>query len=202
MKEFKHIILNGRTNALPYSTYGGGNFPKRNIENRKEHGRRIKSLFENAIDDFGEKHDNQDFVYVEFESAINFELDLAKFQNKNNDLRLASCKRVSDDSENLFFRVAVFLNKKAISSFLNKLDQYIDEDTTKGNPKHQSLVANIEGIKAATLRSFWYDSEALFPAINENKWRSEEHTSELQSRPHLVCRLLLEKKKKNKKKII
>src|SRR2546429_4277710 len=29
--------------------------------------------------------------------------------------------------------------------------------------------------------------------------RSEEHTSELQSRLHLVCRLLLEKKKKNKK---
>src|SRR5690554_5618403 len=30
------------------------------------------------------------------------------------------------------------------------------------------------------------------------KNRSEEHTSELQSRPHLVCRLLLEKKKKKK----
>src|SRR5687768_18359050 len=30
--------------------------------------------------------------------------------------------------------------------------------------------------------------------------RSEEHTSELQSRLHLVCRLLLEKKKKKKKK--
>src|SRR5690554_7776383 len=29
--------------------------------------------------------------------------------------------------------------------------------------------------------------------------RSEEHTSELQSRPHLVCRLLLEKKKKNQR---
>src|SRR3989442_11810324 len=28
--------------------------------------------------------------------------------------------------------------------------------------------------------------------------RSEEHTSELQSRPHLVCRLLLEKKKKQR----
>src|SRR3989442_6194557 len=27
------------------------------------------------------------------------------------------------------------------------------------------------------------------------RFRSEEHTSELQSRPHLVCRLLLEKKK-------
>src|SRR5215208_7267318 len=31
--------------------------------------------------------------------------------------------------------------------------------------------------------------------------RSEEHTSELQSRGHLVCRLLLEKKKNNKKKV-
>src|SRR2546422_11125132 len=30
--------------------------------------------------------------------------------------------------------------------------------------------------------------------------RSEEHTSELQSRLHLVCRLLLEKKKKRTKK--
>ena len=40
--------------------------------------------------------------------------------------------------------------------------------------------------------------------IVHHLFRSEEHTSELQSRPHLVCRLLLEKKKnkqKTKKKI-
>src|SRR2546421_12380330 len=30
------------------------------------------------------------------------------------------------------------------------------------------------------------------------KWRSEEHTSELQSRSDLVCRLLLEKKKRTR----
>src|SRR5271157_4226205 len=35
--------------------------------------------------------------------------------------------------------------------------------------------------------------------LSRNGSRSEEHTSELQSRPHLVCRLLLEKKKKKKK---
>src|SRR5690554_5334399 len=32
-------------------------------------------------------------------------------------------------------------------------------------------------------------------SANDLTVRSEEHTSELQSRPHLVCRLLLEKKK-------
>src|SRR5690625_6974286 len=41
----------------------------------------------------------------------------------------------------------------------------------------------------------------ILPSINLNTQhglipRSEEHTSELQSRGHLVCRLLLEKKKK------
>src|SRR5436305_2599422 len=33
------------------------------------------------------------------------------------------------------------------------------------------------------------------PGAGQHRTRSEEHTSELQSRPHLVCRLLLEKKK-------
>src|SRR5438105_7255021 len=37
-------------------------------------------------------------------------------------------------------------------------------------------------------------------AANSKNRRSEEHTSELQSRVDLVCRLLLEKKKKKKKK--
>src|SRR3989442_8169737 len=32
--------------------------------------------------------------------------------------------------------------------------------------------------------------------------RSEEHTSELQSRPHLVCRLLLEKKKQHTRQFV
>src|SRR5205809_5650314 len=40
---------------------------------------------------------------------------------------------------------------------------------------------------------------APFPPTCGSHDRSEEHTSELQSRLHLVCRLLLEKKKKKKK---
>src|SRR5438445_10591437 len=39
-------------------------------------------------------------------------------------------------------------------------------------------------------------------AMAEGSHRSEEHTSELQSRQYLVCRLLLEKKKKYNKTII
>src|SRR3989442_10007295 len=46
------------------------------------------------------------------------------------------------------------------------------------------------------LRTFfhlWSGSEAVTSPATQSR-RSEEHTSELQSRPHLVCRLLLGKK--------
>src|SRR5438874_4052911 len=43
--------------------------------------------------------------------------------------------------------------------------------------------------------------DALGRPIDMPAVRSEEHTSELQSRRELVCRLLLEKKKKRKKQI-
>src|SRR2546422_7949282 len=41
--------------------------------------------------------------------------------------------------------------------------------------------------------------DSLYAIVLEDGERSEEHTSELQSRLHLVCRLLLEKKKKQEK---
>src|SRR5437660_7269965 len=41
--------------------------------------------------------------------------------------------------------------------------------------------------------------EGTYTELYPNILRSEEHTSELQSRGHLVCRLLLEKKKKKRK---
>src|SRR3712207_8381134 len=48
--------------------------------------------------------------------------------------------------------------------------------------------AVLGGVRA-DLGEYGADSDPLFKAV-----RSEEHTSELQSRQYLVCRLLLEKK--------
>src|SRR5436309_4973843 len=44
----------------------------------------------------------------------------------------------------------------------------------------------------------WQPESTRHRAIGRLRRRSEEHTSELQSRENLVCRLLLEKKKKKK----
>src|SRR5215216_7826446 len=44
--------------------------------------------------------------------------------------------------------------------------------------------------------------EPVLTPVRPSACRSEEHTSELQSPDHLVCRLLLEKKNKKQKKLI
>src|SRR3712207_7926252 len=54
-------------------------------------------------------------------------------------------------------------------------------------------VRDVEGIDEVGLPTF---ARGTHPATGSNEGpRSEEHTSELQSRQYLVCRLLLEKKK-------
>src|SRR3712207_7118542 len=57
--------------------------------------------------------------------------------------------------------------------------------------------ANGPGSLAGAARSSAAPSSGTSPQKRGTcSWRSEEHTSELQSRQYLVCRLLLEKKKK------
>src|SRR5260221_8057367 len=63
---------------------------------------------------------------------------------------------------------------------------------------HQKVISNIEEVKARGGRVIAIVTEGdTALAFTSSMLRSEEHTSELQSHSDLVCRLLLEKKKKN-----
>src|SRR3712207_7811142 len=53
-------------------------------------------------------------------------------------------------------------------------------------------------VDAVARQSALYGAARTMPVGKAPELRSEEHTSELQSRQYLVCRLLLEKKKHNK----
>src|SRR3712207_7876347 len=64
-----------------------------------------------------------------------------------------------------------------------------------------SLRASSAGMSVCTRRTAWL--LVIMVSMQGESWsRSEEHTSELQSRQYLVCRLLLEKKKTNTLKYI
>src|SRR5436309_10156455 len=65
----------------------------------------------------------------------------------------------------------------------------------------RSIVKNGKSTTADTSKSAGSPLSNAPVLLHSHAYRSEEHTSELQSRENLVCRLLLEKKKKKKKKI-
>src|SRR6266478_7991024 len=60
-------------------------------------------------------------------------------------------------------------------------------------PPRSTLFPYTTLFRSPTRGSRWRPPASPMPT----RWRSEEHTSELQSQSNLVCRLLLEKKNKN-----
>src|SRR3712207_8219270 len=66
------------------------------------------------------------------------------------------------------------------------LQGHKNSETGLCNPSQELLAKECNGVSVRTIQRW----------LKELKERSEEHTSELQSRQYLVCRLLLEKKKK------
>src|SRR5437879_8729196 len=63
--------------------------------------------------------------------------------------------------------------------------------------RHAIPAQEASGNHAGSFHPLVTPDDSVFARLPE---RSEEHTSELQSPMYLVCRLLLEKKKKNRKK--
>src|SRR3989442_4781039 len=76
----------------------------------------------------------------------------------------------------------------SVGSPPTKLKRLSEHALSSGGRSSQCSYTRGSGL--VKLKDWWVRMSALS--------RSEEHTSELQSRPHLVCRLLLEKKKKTR----
>src|SRR5690625_6444566 len=79
------------------------------------------------------------------------------------------------------------------------LETDIVTDLVDENPNYGVALAQLEHAKTADLTNWLRENineiKTRFSTVyGDNAERSEEHTSELQSRGQLVCRLLLEKK--------
>src|SRR5690625_6936674 len=107
--------------------------------------------------------------------------------------------------ENMKIRAGDII-KDMFDEFYSSYANYIEQDSWYNIRQHHiDLLCNYNYLTeqgahtAKRLRKRIYED---FKEEMTNDIRSEEHTSELQSRGHLVCRLLLEKKKKHNKSLI
>jgi len=172
MPEFyrDHLLVGENTLTLPYTSINQGRsnvVPRTNLD-RVEQGNKIKNDLNAAITAFANEAPNEDFVYVVFKSVPGFFLDLEKLDKGN--FRLASYRQINSDLGDEVYEATVYLNRTAITQFLRKIEQYIHENTPSGNPKHQTVVANLDEIRVATLESFWQEPELPFPHNEELIW--------------------------------
>ncbi len=172
MPEFfrDHIQLQERTTPLPYTsvTQGRSKVKARTGIDRVAQGTLIRDQFTSAVEDFSQTAPNEDFVYIVFRSARGFLLDIGKFEDARHNFRLASYRKITGEED--AYEATVYLNRSAVSKFLRKVEQYINENTIAGNPKHQCLIANLDAIRVATLQSFWQEPELPFPNNQEECW--------------------------------
>src|SRR5258708_18935886 len=91
----------------------------------------------------------------------------------------------------LFPYTTLFRSQGGRSTFEN-FGRKVDAQFGKVGPRIEDEVKRVIG----------YLNDQVVPQVRQNcaSTRSEEHTSELQSPDHLVCRLLLEKKKTYRKR--
>jgi len=154
----------------------------RQIGDRQQHGANIRQQFNRAVDNFHADNDT-DSVYVVFKSPIDVLLDIDKFDKGR--FKLASYKKIeiTDPEGRLhdYYEATVYLNRRAVAQFLNKIEQYLnnttpltynEDGTVKGggNPYNNTLIANIEEVRNATLQSFWQEPELPFPDLNDDVW--------------------------------
>src|SRR3989442_11323264 len=95
------------------------------------------------------------------------------------------------------FHYAQLRRLKPVPNQISDLHIALEEPLPPPGELHQELpVGETEAAHIAWSRSVVQEillGKDLRLLVVEGPCRSEEHTSELQSRPHLVCRLLLEK---------
>src|SRR5690606_40608162 len=90
-----------------------------------------------------------------------------------------------EEARQQYLREQAMLKRMMLDRELDSGVYYMDQgEYKKADAKFRYVLANIQGVPSDLAFHFGKNSYLL---------RSEEHTSELQSRENLVCRLLLEK---------
>jgi hypothetical protein len=143
--------------------------------NRREHGRLLRRELTAAAE---EGHARRDAIAVHVEGAhpgLYFEFE--SFADSPVPLRVESLESTRAGIEVVMVReeegvqrAVVFVPDGQLKYFLRRIEQYLEENTAKGEPKHKPLIESIGGVRLATLRALWTDEASLYPGPEESIW--------------------------------
>lgn len=106
--------------------------------------------------------------YLEFDFPAAERAAVEALENRPNAIELVAVRPLAAGDE--MVSATVFVPEAAADFFSAKVEAYRDEETKKGAPKNQSLVARIEDIRVGAARSLFTDQVEYFPAAAQLIW--------------------------------
>lgn len=103
-------------------------------------------------------------VYLEFESEPGFDQFLERLDRKW--VRLLNARRTAHGVTSAL----VYIETGKLHVFEQMLEQYGQELTDSGAPRHRTIFDTVRDIRGAALRSFWTDSASRFPTGTQAIW--------------------------------
>jgi hypothetical protein len=110
-------------------------------------------------------------LYVEFESPPGVELKLESLENRRRGLEIVAVRRAPVAPEGPVVQFATFfVPDGALRQFFDRFQQYAEETTPKGAPRHKDMVDRIAALRKATLRALWTDATEVYLDHDETIW--------------------------------
>ena len=116
-------------------------------------------------------HGAQPGLYLEFESPPAVELKLESLEDRRRGIEIVAVRRVRiAPGEPTVQLATVFVPDGALKHFFDRFQQYAEERTQKGEPRHKDMVDRIAALRKATLRALWTDATEAYPNDAETIW--------------------------------
>ncbi len=186
-RELPHLYLRNNGKSEKYRPKGRGVTPPPPNRDRQKHAEKLKQAIEEAIFKANQQLNTREpdiavgesGFYLEFQVQNSDKANIfEKLANKPKKIELVSVKSYPEQ-ENLV-QATIFVPEKSTDFFLKKIEEYRDEETPKGKPKNEQLIARVEEIEIGTVRSLFTDEPSLFPesgqAIWWEVWLRSEHS--------------------------
>jgi hypothetical protein len=179
MPEFPHILphlyLRGRGKAESYTSRHRGGDRKLPQRDRAGHAEALRVAIEGALAASAARRQERDpnvaagtlGSYLDFEIPPGAENAIERLEDRVKHIELVAVRQPSQTSPVL---ATVFVPDSVADHFLKKVEAYRSEHTLTGRPRNERLIARIENIALATVRSLFTDDPAFLPLAGEEIW--------------------------------
>ena len=167
-----HLIISDSATPEPFTSPPA--VPRRRIPdcNRQQQGERLLGQLATIKETAGMLHQEREAIGLEpgfgiciqFESTEDADMPVERLSRDSQGIELLNVKR-----DEHIIRATIFVPEGKLQHFEKLIKQYLEEETSKGNPKNRPLVNTIEQIRAAAFEELWTDDDTALPQNEEEE---------------------------------